>query len=126
MGEAKRTGPADFRLEARYQRCCVVPDCAAIGPHHAHHGVYVQVLRRAGIRGNDLYDPRNAVRLCMRCHERHHTRTRVLRTTWLPTPVIVYAFEILQLQAGDYLRRTYDDYERDDRIVEEEDMIRGW
>lgn len=104
----------------------MVPTCASPGAYHAHHVVYEQVLRRAGLRGNALYDPRNAVRLCLLCHQRHHQRIAVVRTGWLPTAAIIYAFELLNLRAADYLRQYYDDSIPDDRIVSEVDLRRGW
>lgn len=57
------SNPQSFRAEARYQRVCAV--CGAAGAFHAHHVVPKTILRRLRL---PLYDTRNALRLCTRCH----------------------------------------------------------
>ena len=52
-----------FRAEARYQRVCAV--CGSGGVYHAHHVISEQLLQRLGL---PVLDPRNALRLCDRCH----------------------------------------------------------
>lgn len=108
-----------FRAEATYQRVCAV--CLKPGPFNPHHVVYEQdLVRHAGLSGNQLYDTRNALRICTEnvtnCHSRHHSRTRTIRTDELTDDNIAYAFEALGEWAADYLRRKYDDSSVDLRI----------
>jgi hypothetical protein len=112
--------PESFRAEARWQRVCV--ECGAGGPFHAHHVVDKAVLRnRAGLKGNALYDTRNAMRLCgglvgARCHLQFENRRLRIATGKLSDDNIAYAFEVLGAYAYDYLRQEYDDSEEDPRI----------
>jgi hypothetical protein len=57
------SNPASFRAEARWQRVCA--NCGSHGPFHAHHIVPKRLLRRLKL---PLWDTRNALRLCHRCH----------------------------------------------------------
>jgi len=123
--------PSSFKLEARFQRVCA--NCGGVGPFHAHHVVDKQTLRRQGLEKNQLYDTRNALRLCeglttKRCHFQHENlklrdpwgkvTTGKLRTTKLLDDNIEYAFEVLGAYAVDFLRQEYDDIEHDPRIAE--------
>lgn len=104
-----------FRDEARWQRVCANPDCASSGHFHAHHVVDKALLtNRCHLKGKQLYDTRNALRLCEgldgnRCHMQFENRMLVIRTRWLTDDNIEYAFEKLGLYAYDYLRNEYDD-----------------
>jgi hypothetical protein len=70
---------------------------------HAHHVVY-----RQHCRGHEA-DLRNMVPLCFRCHEKHHTRTGVLRTRVLPDEALEFAVEVLGAgPAQAYMERYYD------------------
>jgi hypothetical protein len=95
-----------FMEEAMRQRCCQVPDC----PHprmndwDAHHVVYKQELRRMGVF---IWEPRDALRICDTCHERHHKRHRPIPIVALRDCNIDYAFEIMGIRAYNYLTRHY-------------------
>lgn len=93
-----------FREAARAQRVCQNPDCrrptAAWDPHHV---VYEQELRR---RGLPIYDPRNALRVCRRCHQNHH-HMQPLPQIALTTSHLTYAKEALGEFHIDYLNRRY-------------------
>lgn len=118
------SNPQSFKNEARWQRVCAT--CNKGGAFHAHHVVDKAILRnRCGLRGIQLYDTRNALRLCQglgdpdrRCHFRHENRVEgyVVKTKNLTDANIEYAFEMLGLYAADYLRDEYDDSEPDERI----------
>jgi hypothetical protein len=116
------SNPKSFRNEARWQRVCAV--CQKGGDFHAHHVVDKAILKnRCGLRGIQLYDTRNALRLCQalgdpdrRCHFQHENRRRVVKTTELTQENLEYAFLMLGEYASDYLRDEYDDSERDERI----------
>lgn len=105
--------PKSFREEAKWQRVCA--KCGAGGAFHAHHVVDKAILRnRCGLRGNALYDTRNALRLCegldgKRCHLNFENRGVRLSTRRLTDDNIEYAFEVLGAYAYDYLRQEYDD-----------------
>lgn len=111
-----------FRLEARWHRVCV--RCGAGGRYHAHHVVDKQTLKGLGLRGNQLYDTRNAMRLCdsldgERCHmnfEWGNGRLKIA-TVKLSGENLDYAFEKLGAYAYDYLRREYDDSVPDPRLT---------
>lgn len=130
--------PSSFRLEARAQRVCAV--CRGTGHFHAHHVVDKAILGRYGRSGKLLYDTRNALRLCegldtRRCHFQHENwrplvrpheqraPTVLVRTVELLDENIVYAFEVLEGYAVDYLRAEYDDVTvPDPRLIELEHM----
>lgn len=63
-------GPASFHAECRWQRVCAW--CGSNKPWQAHHVLREQNLKRLGISGRELYDTRNALRLCLGCHGKHH------------------------------------------------------
>jgi hypothetical protein len=107
--------PASFRNEARYQRTCAV--CDKPGRFVAHHVVYEQHLRNIGLRGNALFDTRNALGTHSHCHTgKHHSAMGKIQTFRLRDENIEYAFEVLGPRAYDYLRRYYDDSGEDPRI----------
>jgi hypothetical protein len=117
--------PESFRLEGRSQIVCAV--CRRPGkPFHTHHVVDMAILKnRCGLRGNALYDTRNALRLCQalgdpdcRCHFQHENYRRLVKTTELLDDNIEYAAEVLGEYAPDYLRREYDDSDPDPRIAQ--------
>lgn len=116
--------PEAFRAEAAWQPCCAA--CGRVkGGWHAHHVVDKRILQdRCGLSGDELYDTRNALRLCqevgsaeVRCHFQHENYARLVRTRELTDDNIAYAFEVLGAYAFDYLRSEYDDSEPDERIV---------
>lgn len=114
---------ASFKAEARYQRACAC--CGEAGGFHAHHAVDKATLRdKYGLRGQGLYDTRNALRLCEgldgnRCHLNFENRGVVVKTIMLRDSNVEYAWEIMGPAAIDYLRREYDDVEDPDpRIAE--------
>lgn len=119
-----------FRDEARWQRVCANPECASSGYFHAHHVVDKAILtNRCHLKGKQLYDTRNALRLCegldgRRCHMQFENRRLTIRTRWLTDDNIEYAFEKLGLYAYDYLRAEYnDDIDPDPRIAERLDVM---
>ena len=122
--------PGAFRDEARWQRVCANRDCGSSGHFHAHHVVDKAILRnRCHLDGNELYDTRNALRLCEgldgnRCHMQFENRRVAIRTRWLTDANIEYAFEKLGLYAADYLRAEYDDQsDPDPRIKAREEAL---
>ena len=114
--------PASFRAEARYQRVCA--KCGKAGGFHAHHVVDKAILRdRCKLSGDDLYDTRNALRLCEgldgnRCHLQFENRRIAITTRMLTDDNIEYAFEVLGAYAYDYLRQEYRDHPTPDPRLE--------
>lgn len=106
----KRAGVRDRAGERRFksgQDRCVHPACEypAARAHHEHHVVYRQHVRR---EGGDIYDPRNALRLCVSCHSSHHRRgSKIVPLAALRDENYEFAFELLGAAAFDYLRRRY-------------------
>jgi 5-methylcytosine-specific restriction endonuclease McrA len=62
------------------------------GGWHAHHVVTQQHVRRAG---GDVWDPRNAMRLCTPCHGAHHSRQRPIPYSAVPPDAWDFATELL-------------------------------
>lgn len=118
-------GPSSFWEEARWQGLCAA--CGKAGPWQAHHVLYKQVLDRLGIKGDELHDTRNALRLCTElggnCHSRHHWKVRAVRTVELTDDNVMYVFEKLGLYGADWLRRYYDDTNADPRISRLESVL---
>jgi 5-methylcytosine-specific restriction endonuclease McrA len=129
--QLKRTGPPKRRrkrqrdtreqaeIRAFVERAASQPRCAncpSTGAWHAHHaGVYEQNLRLLGRR---LWDPDNALRLCVRCHmAHHHSHSGRLALSILRDENIRYAFDVLGIRADAYLRRRYRG--RDPRLARE-------
>jgi hypothetical protein len=99
--------PSSFHAAARYQRVCAVESCGSGGAFHAHHVVERQRLKRLGL---EEMDPRNALRLCLRCHMQHEFAGpgKVdIALSELTDENIEYAFEVLGLVAAVYLESHY-------------------
>lgn len=93
---------------ARQERCANCPSTGRWHPHHA--GVEKQELKRMGMA---LWDPDNALRLCVVCHWRQHFEPGFkLSLSVLSDANVHYAFAVLGVRAYDYLRRRYADGER--------------
>lgn len=111
-----------FKAEARFQRVCAV--CGGSGFFQSHHVVTKQVLRdRYGIFGTLAYNTMNSLRVCEKCHGRHHSRFKKIKTTDLKSDNIQYAFFVMGSYAAQWLRRYYDDRGRDPRISELESTL---
>lgn len=92
-----------FHEAAREQyRCAVTGIRGAWQPHHV---IEQQEITR---RGGDIYDPRNALRLALRAHERHTLAVRRVRASELKDCNIDFAFELMGRGAYPYLMRMYD------------------
>lgn len=113
-----------FRAEARYQRLCAVLETG--GDFLAHHVVYEQDLKRLGLKGNALYDTRNALRLSKKAHDNHHSRFRVVRTVELTDDNVAYAFIALGERGASYLRSKYDDVTQPDPRIPEWEWMFDW
>lgn len=74
----------------------------------AHHVVEKQELRN---RGLDVWDPRNALRLCGKfgptCHGQHTNAAERVPLSALTDENIEFAFDVLGAFAYDYLKRRY-------------------
>lgn len=92
---------ATFRREHKRTKCrrCMFKKAA-----QSHHVVYAQEVVR---RGADVWDLRNCMPLCQRCHEQHHTRTSPVPLLMLSDANIAFAFEILGEYAKAYLEARY-------------------
>lgn len=84
----KRSAKVDRFLSVAWARPAWVQPCAMCGGSRAqaHHIITQQQLRRANSRLRTdvrllLWDDRNRLALCERCHQRHHSRSRPV--TWL-------------------------------------------
>lgn len=93
---------ARFHDTARAQRVCAVT--RVIGPWQAHHVIEAQEIKR---RGGDIWDPRNALRLSVRAHERHTLAVRRVKLTELRDENLEFAFELMGAAAYVYLTRMY-------------------
>lgn len=102
------SSPGAFREEARYQRCCQIKSCGSTGAWQPHHVLDKQWLKREKLPQND---PRNAMRLCTRCHMQHEWAGpgKVdIALTDLPEDAICYVFETMgDGPASVYLMRHY-------------------
>lgn len=107
-----------FWEAARAQRVCAVTRRG--GEFEAHHVIAKDFLRRLG---RDPWDPRNALRLAPRVHERHTNAVDRVHVRQLTDANIEFAFEVLGAGAHFYLRRHYAGY--DPRVelalIDEED-----
>lgn len=104
-----------FHNEARYQYACA--GCgSAKNPWQAHHVVYEQHVTKWG---GEVWDPRNARRLCTivpgGCHGGQHGLKK-LATKKLLDCNIEFAVELMGEAAAGYLRRYYDDSDPDPRL----------
>jgi hypothetical protein len=101
-----------FRKAGRGLKCRV---CLFKRSVHSHHVIYEQELRN---RGLPIFDRRNCMAICKTCHERHHTRARIIPVASIADETLEYAFEVLGLYAYDYLRRVYEPHDLGDRLVQ--------
>lgn len=92
-----------FAGAAMKQRCCAV--CGQGGQFDAHHVVEKQYLKKNKL---PLWDERNALRLCTRCHHQHTVRSKKVPLGALTQENIDYAVLLLGDYASDYLTRRYD------------------
>jgi 5-methylcytosine-specific restriction endonuclease McrA len=84
--------------------CRACGDLLGIG-WHAHHVVTQQHIRQAG---GDVWDPRNAMRVCTPCHDAHHNRSRPIPLSAVPTEALQFAHELLGHDGADaYFDRYY-------------------
>lgn len=103
------SNPLSFRQEAQFQRVCA--SCGGHGSFDAHHVVARARLKRMGLT-HRLYDPRNALRLCDRCHERYTNRVLVIETGQLTDDNICFVFQTLGMAGHNYLDRHYTGVDR--------------
>jgi hypothetical protein len=85
---------------------CCHPDCERASARlQQHHVVYVQHVPK----GVEVYDPRNGVTVCVRCHGSHHRRgTKVIPLSVLPDAAFAFAREVLGPgAAAEYLGKRY-------------------
>jgi 5-methylcytosine-specific restriction endonuclease McrA len=75
---------------ARLSRCAVCNRQA----HQGHHVIYKQHLRRRADAEKLLWDLRNMLPICARCHEHHHRAFRRIRQRELTTDAIEFAAEL--------------------------------
>lgn len=95
---------SSFHAEARFQRVCAV--CGSAGAFDAHHAVSKQRLKKLGLR-HLIYDPRNALRLCDRCHERYTNRVMKIQTSLLTEQNICFIWQVLKVAGHNLLDRDY-------------------
>lgn len=93
------SNPASFHSEARYQGKCQHPDCEEPLTYHwhAHHVVYRQHVEA---HGGNVWDTRNAMRLCNRlphdCHRtKHHNRKAPVPMSVVRDETIEFAVEVM-------------------------------
>jgi hypothetical protein len=123
--------PKSFRMEARAQIVCAY--CGKARPFQAHHVVDKGELKKVGLKGNALYDTRNALRLCEditqfiqgRCHYQFENRRIRIATWMLKDCNIEYAFEVLGAYAFDYLTQEYVGALDDSRIRRQLELCEG-
>jgi hypothetical protein len=107
VGERDRAGEKRWRaaLDDVCVGACATPRGGVRGLY-LHHIVYRQKVVR---EGGDVWDGRNALTICGSCHGKHHTRSRVLPLSVLPSSAFAFAVELLGAGAAyNYLRRRYD------------------
>jgi hypothetical protein len=117
----ERAAPLAFIAAAAGRGRCA--NCPSTGRWHPHHaGVEKQELKRLGL---PLWDPANALRLCIRCHWRQHYEPGFkLPLSVLSDRTISYAFTVLGTRAYDYLRRRYSGDERRLQAALERESLR--
>lgn len=93
-----------FYEMSHMQRGCRV--CGRTGNYESHHAVERSELRRAG-RLDLLWDRRNCLRLCARCHHRHTDRGEPIPLLRLLDMHFEFAFEALGFGAVRYLGQKY-------------------
>lgn len=103
--QAIETSSAAFHAAAARQIVCAV--CGRGDAFHAHHVVAKGWLRQ---HARPLNDPRNALRLCMRCHMQHEfggPGKVEIPLVKLPDHAICYAYGLMGIGASVYLERHY-------------------
>lgn len=98
------SNPASFHAEAMFQRVCAV--CGSGGAFDAHHVVSKHALKKRGYASR-LWDPRNALRLCVRnrCHERYTNSRYKIETMDLTDANICFIWEVLDVAGQNFLDR---------------------
>lgn len=84
--------------------CC--QNCGRFVPLlQGHHVLYEQVVRR---EHGPVYDPRNRMDLCVRCHAGHHAGGRRIPLARVPDAAQAFACEVLgEDRAHDWMARRY-------------------
>lgn len=100
--EAARQG---FIEACYWQRCC--HKCGSTKPWDPHHVVEQKKLK-AIHRKDILWDPRNAMRLCVDCHANHTGASDKVPLALLTAANYEFAFEALGGSAFYYLPAHYD------------------
>lgn len=109
-----------FWREAAYQQVCAVclgataPDQQRIlKQFEAHHVVYKAFCERLRL---PLYHTTNALRLCVRCHDRHHSRQEPVPVIKLTDENIAFVVFAYGPAAPGWLERYYDFTVPDPRV----------
>lgn len=111
--EAEDERRAPFYEMAHAQRECRA--CGRRGNYESHHVVEKSEIKRQG-RYDLLWDPRNCMRLCSRCHDAHTDRSIPIPLRELFDMHFDFAFELLGAAAPRYLTEKY---VGDDRRLDE-------
>ena len=111
------SNPQSFHAEARFQRVCAA--CGSWGEFEAHHVISKQRLKQMGLIAC-LYDTRNALRLCRKCHTRFEQKMLVVTTSMLTRQNLCFMWEMLKEAARNYLERHYTGVNRYFTLHEEE------
>lgn len=90
-------------VEGKGVRCAV---CRSTHGLQRHHVVYEQHVRAAN---GDVYDQRNGLTLCHKCHSGHHQGNHRLTASLLTVENREFAYELLGEAAADYVSRYYGD-----------------
>jgi len=100
----QRKAAEEFAL-AVWQLPCAVCGLAPRYSHDAHHVIEAQYLRRN--HPDYIYDKRNALPLCRRCHGRHTSAFSRVPLSQLTDDNLGFVHELLGEYAEDYLHRYY-------------------
>lgn len=99
------SNPQSFWLEARLQVVCAV--CKTGGRYHSHHVIAKNFLRRNRL---PLWDTRNALRLCERCHMQFEWagpgKVEIL-ARHLTAENMCYIWAVMGAYGSDFLNREY-------------------
>jgi 5-methylcytosine-specific restriction endonuclease McrA len=105
MSAFKEAARAHRGIPPEFHHGCMACGDLLDGGWHAHHVVTQQHVRRAD---GDVWDPRNAMRLCTPCHDAHHNRTRPIPLSAVPESAFEFADELLGRDGADaYWDRFY-------------------